>query len=221
MPAQPSAAFLALLAEQIIGQAPIVVIGTTATASQALTALGDMTGVAIGATITGLDVVTSPPTKLAAVSNLTATGSLSQSATTGHVGIALSFFNPPLVTLEVGLFTGAPALSPATLLTDLTQPTYAGYAIQAAEIGAIRGDAGGDVIIPIGTSTWQPTGAVSPPQTITGFFVREVGSATLLMSEYLPTPWVANGPLAALDVIDEIYIPAQQVWGGICTTCSP
>jgi hypothetical protein len=221
MPAQPSTAFLELLADAITASVPAVktLTATSTTASPDLTAVSSMTGLQIGAVV--ITPVAAVGKTVVAMDNAANTATLS-----GNAGVTATgswTFSPPAnpLPLSVGLFTGAPTLTIDTVYADLTQPTYAGYATQSATIGALRGDAAGDIIIPLGTSTWQPTGAVSPEQTITGFFVFQPGTDTLLFSEILAAPWVAAGPLSALDVNDDIYIPADSVYGGICSTCSP
>jgi hypothetical protein len=123
--------------------------------------------------------------------------------------------------LKIGLFTGSPTLSPDTVLADLTQPTFTEYALVAATIGTRRSDANGDIILPLGLATFQPTGGTSLPQTVTGVFVQAAASPKLWLAEVLDTPWIVQDTGSALDVVFEIYIPGGEVWGGVCTTCSP
>lgn len=220
MSAQASAFWLAAVANvMLLGSgATLTITATSTSASPSLTAVGGATGLAIGSVV--VTPVAAAGKTVIAIDNAAHTATLS-----GNAGVTITgpfVFSPPVtpLALEVGLFTGTPTLSPGTLLSDLSQPTYAGYATQTPTIGAIRGDAAGDVIIPLGTSTWQPTGVVSPEQESTGFFVA-TAAGQLLFSEFLSSPWIATGVLSALDLIDEVYIPAESVWGGICTTCSP
>jgi hypothetical protein len=219
MSAQATTAFLDILASAIVDSIPpnVTITATSTSGSPDLTALGSAVGLAVGA------VVTAPSAAIGktvvAVDNAAHTATLS-----GNAGVSATeawTFAPPANPLEltVGLFMGAPTLTPDTLYTDLTQPTFAGYAPQTVTLGTLRGDAAGDIIIPLGTVTFQPTGVVSPEQVITGFWVAITGSNTLLFAEFLASAWTVTGPLNALDVNDDVYIPADQVYGGVCATC--
>jgi len=73
--------------------------------------------------------------------------------------------------LVAGLFTGEPELGPGTVLADLDQPTYTGYAAQAVTIGSRRENGNGDIILPLGTMTFQPTNNTALPQTATGVWI--------------------------------------------------
>lgn len=220
MSAQISAAMLQILANSIQkAQPPTLSIAATATAaSPNLTGLGSAVGLQVGAVVVtpsasvGLTIV--------AVDDVAHTATLSGNA--GITGAETYVFSPAVsagLGMTVGLFTGAPTLTVGTVYSDLAQPTYTGYALQAVTMGSVRGDAQGDIIIPLSKTTWQPTATVSPEQTATGFFVVETGSNTLLFAQFLPVPKTFQGPLDALDVLDEIYVPASTVWGGICATC--
>ena len=219
MSAQPTEEWVDLIAEALLGGPAIIVNGSTTTAGTSVTSLGNALGVTIGDIVTGLDVVTTPPTTVVAVDNVGHTATLSQAVVTGHAATPLTFTPAPPLSLKVGLFMGEPSLTVETLYADLAQPTYPGYATQTPVLGAVRGNAAGDVIVPLGTTTWQPTGAVSPEQVITGFFVALAGPNLLLFAEMLPSPKAFTGPLDALDINDEVYFPAEAVYGGICTVC--
>lgn len=122
----------------------------------------------------------------------------------------------------VGLFTNTPDLSPELLLAGLTEPTFTGYARVPAVVGARRSNANGDIIIPLGTFTFQPTAGTALPQTVTGVFVAAGDpSALLLQTEMLTTPWQVTSVLSAIDIIVELYIRADQTYGIICTICTP
>lgn len=105
----------------------ITVTGTTAV-STALTALGDLTGVAIGDVVTGTDIPTSPPTTIVAMDNAAHTGTLSQAATGVHTGPLV--FTPPLTTtwkLRLGAVNRS--LNDQVTLADLTpeEATFDNY----------------------------------------------------------------------------------------------
>lgn len=125
--------------------------------------------------------------------------------------------------VNVGLFTGAPTLTPSTVLATLTAlaPTYTGYAVVNAAFGTRRGNANGDIILPIPAATFQPSDNTNLPQTVTGVYVSMEGTPDLLwMSELLDEPWEVVSSGSALDVIMEVYVKADENWGGVCTTCA-
>jgi len=122
--------------------------------------------------------------------------------------------------LKVGLFTGSPTLGPDTVLSDLTEPTYTGYARQTVTIGTRRGNANGDIILPLDPLTFAPTADVSPAQTITGYFICQGASPALWLAELLDQPWTVTSALDFLTLILEILVSADPVYGGVCTVCS-
>lgn len=220
MSAQPTTRWLQLEAAAILDSIPPnpTITATGAGASPSLTAASSLVGLQIGSVVV---------TPVAAVGKTVvamddAAHTLTLSGNAGFSGSETMTFTPPSnpLGLTVGLFTGAPTLTADTVLADLTEPTFAGYARHAITIGTLRGDAAGDIIIPLGTTTFQPTGVVSPEQIITGFFVSLTSSSELLFAEFLQAQWSVTGPLDALDVNDDIYIPADTVWGGICAICA-
>jgi len=123
--------------------------------------------------------------------------------------------------INIGLFTGAPTLSPATVLGDLTAPTFTGYAVVNVPFGTRRGNANGDIILPLPAASFQPTNTTNLPQTVTGVYLGAEGTPdTLWMAELLEEPWEVVSSGSALDVIMEIYVKADPNYGGYCTVCS-
>lgn len=125
--------------------------------------------------------------------------------------------------INIGLFTGAPTLTPATTLATLVAlaPGFTGYAIVNNPFGARRGNANGDVILPVGAATFQPSDDTNLPITVTGSYLGREGSPDVLwLAEFLDEPWEVVSAGSALDVIWEIYVKADSIYGGICTTCS-
>jgi hypothetical protein len=194
------------------------VVATGAGASPDLTAVGSAIGLQIGSVV--VTPVAAAGKTVVAIDDAGHTITLSGNA--GFTGAMTVTFTPPSnpLLIDVGLFSAVDSLTVDTVYADLTQMTYPGYALQAATLGAIRSDAQGDIILPLGTSTWQPTGVVDPEQVAVGFFVVIHGTNQLLFAEMLTTAKSFAGPLDALDVVDEIYIPADTVWGGVCATCA-
>ncbi len=147
---------------------------------------------------------------------------LAAQPTTAVLDVLADAFEAAATTdLKMGLFTGDPTLTFATVLANLTPPAFTGYAQVAMTIGARRGNANGDIIIPLGMASFQPTAPVSPTETVTGAFILLDDTPDVLyFAEMLDTPWVVVDEGSALDVIWEVYIKADPVYGGVCTTCS-
>jgi len=126
-----------------------------------------------------------------------------------------------LATPDLGLFTGAPSLTVNTVLADLTEPTFTGYARQALTINPLRRNANGDYIDAFDSVTFQPSAAVAPAQTVTGIFVVATLTAVdyLLMAEYLDDAVVFQSALDALQVTMDAYFTNVRAYGGICGVC--
>jgi len=125
--------------------------------------------------------------------------------------------------INIGVFTGTPTLTPATLLADLTAlaPAYTGYAIVNNPFGTRRSNANGDIILPVGAATFQPTNDTGLPLTVTGSYLGREGTPDVLwLAEFLDEPWEVVNSGSALDIIWEVYVKADSIYGGICTTCS-
>jgi hypothetical protein len=133
--------------EQLLGFPPAVsVIGTTGV-SVTMTAMGALAGVAIGDVVTGLGIVTSPPTTVVALDDGAHTVTLSQAALGIHVG-------------QPYLFTPSPVMPPTTLhlFKDSFSPTarsveadflggecdFSGYAPSLLTFGAAGIDSNGN-----------------------------------------------------------------------------
>lgn len=123
--------------------------------------------------------------------------------------------------LKVGLFTGTPTLGPDMLLSDFVEPVFTGYARAAVSLGTRRGNANGDIILPIASQTFQPTADPATPQVVTGWFLAEGASPTTPeLAEFLDEPYTFASTADAMDIIEEIYIKADPVYGGYCTVCT-
>lgn len=118
---------------------------------------------------------------------------------------------------KIGLFTGAPALGINTVLADLTQPTFTGYALAAATAGAISQNANGDILLNWGSFLFQPTAPVTPAQIVTGCFLQATisASATLLLSGFFPAPTTFASALDSLQANVQGAFPNAKIYGGI------
>jgi len=121
---------------------------------------------------------------------------------------------------KVGLFTAPATLTPDNVLADMIQPTFTGYAVSPFTPGTRRGNANGDIIIPLGTQTFQPTADPASPETVIGFFIQGGVTPVLYFAELLPSAWVVASTLDALDLVLEYYQTADSVYGTLCTSCS-
>lgn len=117
----------------------------------------------------------------------------------------------------VGLFMGNPALSRATLLSDLTEPTFTGYARAMPSLAAAEVDGSGNRIADYPNCTFQPSAPVSPTETVTGVFLGATLTSVdyLLFAEFLDTPKVFAEATDALDIVWQTFIRNALSYGGI------
>jgi hypothetical protein len=119
-------------------------------------------------------------------------------------------------TPKIGLFTGNPTLGRGTTLGSLVQPTFTGYAEQAVVFGATGEDSVGNAIASGGAATFQATTTTADlPVTVTGWYLTGVVSAveTLMLAEFLPTPFTFSTLLSQLTIVPTFTVPNQPVWG--------
>lgn len=123
----------------------------------------------------------------------------------------------PTTDWKLGLFTNTPTLTLDTVLADLTEPVYTGYARGQLTPGTVRQDGAGNVVLPLGKASFQPT--VDPVSTITVNGVFLMCGTDLIGAEFLDAPWIITSTGSALDVIEEVYVSNARMYGGVCTTC--
>jgi hypothetical protein len=112
--------------------------------------------------------------------------------------------------MKVHLFTGSPALSPATTLADLValEPTYSGYVPLAYPTvsGAYVGEDGRAEVDASAVITFTgPAGGGGP--TVTGFFVTDSGSTALLFSGKFNAPYSLIDDTSILHFVPSVYFP--------------
>lgn len=126
--------------------APLVVTATTG-ASVNVTAAGDLSGVSVGDVVTGLGIVTSPPTTVVALDNAAHTVTLSQAALGVHVGTPLTF-TPVPTPLPTTLHLFKDSLSPNADTKEadfvLAECDFSGYAAATLAYGSAGLDSGGN-----------------------------------------------------------------------------
>jgi len=93
-----------------------------------------------------------------------------------------AFFNTP----DVGLFTNDVLLAPQLALTDLTEPTFAGYAPQALTLiwGTQYNGPAGTIIVPAQEILIFQVTADGPTEVIRGFYMHKAASGALAVVVY-------------------------------------
>jgi len=108
----------------------------------------------------------------------------------------------PLNASKMILFTNSPGLNKNTVVADLTQPTYAGYAAAALTwSGAIR-NAMNRISTRTGLVPWV-MGDNLTPTTVNGYGITDSAGTHLLAAEYLPTPVGLVDTLSFLGIVSE------------------
>lgn len=114
------------------------------------------------------------------------------SATAKAILDAITLAGPtagPASGLFAGLFTQNVPVTPQTVLTDLTEAAYPGYARLAVVWGADLVGANGAWDVPSGALEYRSTGVVSPSELVYGLFlVVGLAGATLIAAELFSAP---------------------------------
>jgi len=223
--AQVSDAFLASVDGAIRGDMaapPVAMTGNVSIGSPTMTpAIPPVDpGIKVGMAVAGTDVP--PGTVVVAIDPGGANLTMSQNATATHGPDTYAFGQAELFFgLKMGLFTNNPSLSNNTVLSDLTQAGYPGYALAALTVKPVRKDANGNYIEDYGSAHFQPTSTDPTPLAVLGYFVQaSVGGAdALLYTEFFDSP--VNLVLAtdAVDVSFDGMVSNAFVWGGLCALC--
>jgi hypothetical protein len=187
---------------------PITVTGTTA-AGTGLTALGDMTGVAVGAKVTGTDIPNTPVTRLVAIDNAAHTATLSQAGTGISTG-PLVFNNPGVNELNgqsFRLYKAAYTPTVGTVLADLTEieADFTGYVAKTLTMTQGYVD---PLSTPISQSqllSFVATDAVTP-NDIYGWFVDD-GTIVLAAGKFNVTVPMAVAGAELSGVLADGYPP--------------
>lgn len=87
---------------------------------------------------------------------------------------------------KVKLFINDITPGPLTILTDLTIPTFGGYAAKNVTWGLTYDNPDGGVGVSGGAPDWVTTDAVS--ETVYGYFLTDAGGTTLLEIRRLAVP---------------------------------
>lgn len=135
-----------LLNQQLDFPAPLVVTATVA-ASTAVTAAGDLTGVAVGDIVTGLGISNSPATTVVAMDNAAHTITLSQAGLGAHAATPLTFTAVPSP-LPTTLHLFKDSLSPSVTSVEsdfvAAECDFSGYSPAALTYGPAGIDSNGN-----------------------------------------------------------------------------
>jgi len=120
----------------------------------------------------------------------------------------------PLHGSKMVLFTNTPTLNKMTVLADLTQPTYAGYAEQTMTWSATRRNALNQICTQATLVSWTMSDDLTPT-TVLGYGITDSAGTALLAAEMFPSPVALVDTLSALGVISE-WVAANAA-PGQCT----
>jgi hypothetical protein len=109
-------------------------------------------------------------------------------------------YSGPLYGVQMGLIVGSFAPTKTSVLTDITQPIYTGYALQATTFAPASRDANGNISTLSGLILWQMTNNTNPT-LVTGWFLVDSGGTHLLMAEMLDTPFSLVDTLSVLGLV--------------------
>lgn len=121
---------------------------------------------------------------------------------TGNAVAAAPVALGPLDACKMILFTNVIAPTAATVLSDLTQPTYTGYVAIAVTWSSIFTLPSGNYCVESTAILWQ-MGDGMLPTTIIGFALTDTGGHNLLLTE------VFNAPRNLVLATDAITVIAQ------------
>lgn len=112
---------------------------------------------------------------------------------------------------KLGLFTNTPPLSQTTVIGDLTEPTFAGYAQQAVTWSAPFEQPDFSWATQGGLYTFQATDDLTPT-VVTGCFLVDTGGTHLIFAELFAVP--VNLPSSAQACLVSPQVAAgNSTWG--------
>lgn len=108
----------------------------------------------------------------------------------------------PLNASKMVLFINSPGLNKATVLADLTQPTYTGYAASALTWSTPIRNGQNRIATHTGLIPWV-MGDDLLPTTVNGYGITDSAGTALLAAEYFPSPVGLVDTLSFLGVVSE------------------
>ena len=183
-----------------------VLTGDTAAGNPGLTSMSGLVGVAIGATVAGTGIPTSPAPTVIAASDSAHTVTMSASATGTATGENITFTNPAAVGFPglegatIRLYKSTLSPSPATTLADLVaaECDFTGYAAKTLAVDTGYIDPTGAAIAESQLLVWVPTDAVTP--NIVGGLWTDDGTGAMVIWP-LAAPVSLAGPTNTLKVL--------------------
>lgn len=98
-----------------------------------------------------------------------------------------------------------------TVLADLTEADFAGYAASSAVVwGAVFSDENDAANVVGGSKQFQASGPVSPAQQIYGYYVTNAAGDTLYWAERFDQPKEVNGAEDAIIVVPGLKLGHQE-----------
>lgn len=114
-------------------------------------------------------------------------------------------FAGPLTGSKVGLFVNNITPGKSSIVSELTEASFAGYAKRSLTFGLPKRDENGNIGMDSGLSTWQPTDGVLP-QTAYGYFVTNSAGTQLLGGAKFENPQTLTDALSALEVVVNVNV---------------
>ena len=111
-----------------------------------------------------------------------------------------------LAAAKVGLFTGAPVISPSTVIADFTEPLFTGYLRKSITWSAPFYNGNQQEQVDSGLMQWQPTDGVNP-SVVTGFFVINTAGTKLLFAGLF------DAPVSMIDATSALPLVVQYLLG--------
>lgn len=126
-------------------------------------------------------------------------------------------FGGTLAGVYVGLFTAWPGFSLGLIMSQLTEPTYGGYARQLVTWGDEGIDKNNRPEVMGNLSQFLPTDSTASSNILGAFIADAVNAGNLIAAGLLPTPVTLGTPTDLLGVIPRFAVPGIEApdWGEI------
>lgn len=124
------------------------------------------------------------------------------------IGAALIAVGGELENPELILFTNDIELDEDTVVGDLTQPTFTGYAAKAVTLAA-GADENGEPVLHGAPVAFSPTNATNLPQAIVGAAIINAGGDLMACGKFA-SPIGLTAALQSLVVVPKLDIDSQQ-----------
>ena len=124
---------------------------------------------------------------------------------------ALTAMGGELNGVKMGLYVSNTTPGPATILTDLTEATWTGYAQSGAITwGGVAINGAGDAEIVGPREQFLSTGVTSPAQINYGYFIVDGAGTTLIFAERFDTPVTISVAAQYINVVPKFVLSNPQ-----------